>query len=73
MGTPPKKKYIKSNEGKKQKMERFGEIQGKLRKKMQRKLRKISEKFTKFGEKSKISAKFQQIQIFFGSNYVFFC
>ena len=50
--------------GKKQKMEIFGEIQGKLR--------KISEKFTKFGEKSKISAKFQQIQIFLDQIMVFF-
>ena len=59
--------------GKKQKMEIFGEIQGKLRKKMQGKLRKISEKFTKFGEKIRNFSKIPANSDFFGSNYGFFC
>ena len=52
-------------------MEIFGEIQGKLRKKMQGKLRKILEKFTKFGENQKFQQNSSKFRFFWDQIMVF--
>ena len=69
---PPKKKYIKSNEGKKTKNGNIWRNSGKIKKKNAGKIKKNFGKIHKIWGKSEISAKFQQIQIFLDQIMFFF-